>query len=253
MKYFSEIIMNLNNAILHNTMEDIVLFCLEDVLKEKNDICKCDQCRLDMACYILNKVQPRYVLSSRGIVHYEKNKIKDNQEYIDIYTLAMEAIQVVSQTMRHNKKDINKDKAGNKIQNTSPDKNGSYYYNFPQIVGRVIDSDNLEPICDAKVTLHNGDTNDKIAMFNVNWQNPALINDQMDGFFSFWPVSIPTDDKNKKTAFVMFVTLEKEGYETMCKSFEIESESTPNLDETINKEQVFRLNEIYLSPASKNS
>lgn len=237
---------------LHNTMEDVVLFCLEDVLKEKNDICKCDQCKFDMACYILNKVQPKYVLSSRGIVHYEKNKIKDNQEYIDIYTLAMEAIQVVSKTMRHNKEEIDKDGAGKKNQNTAAYKEGSYYYNFPQIVGRVIDSDNLEPINDAKITLHNGDINDKVAMFNGNWQNPAFINDQMDGFFSFWPISIPTDEKNKKTAFVMFVTLEKEGYETICKSFEIESESTQNLDEIINKEKVFRLNEIYLSPSDKD-
>ena len=50
----------------------------------------------------------------------------------------------------------------------------------------------------------------------------------------------------------MFVTLEKEGYETICKSFEIESESTQNLDEIINKEKVFRLNEIYLSPSDKD-
>ncbi len=34
--------------VIHNLMEDIVKETLEDILKEKKDICQCEQCKMDM-------------------------------------------------------------------------------------------------------------------------------------------------------------------------------------------------------------
>ena len=33
---------------LHNLMEDVILQYLDEILSQKDDICKCEQCRLDM-------------------------------------------------------------------------------------------------------------------------------------------------------------------------------------------------------------
>ncbi|MCG8483767.1 MAG: late competence development ComFB family protein [Clostridia bacterium] len=33
------------------------------------------QCKLDVACYVLNNTKPRYSVSSRGIVHHEMDYI----------------------------------------------------------------------------------------------------------------------------------------------------------------------------------
>jgi len=67
---------------IHNTMEDVVLQYLDEIIELKQNICKCNNCRMDMACYALNKVKPMYVASARGIIHTENKKrryIQDNK------------------------------------------------------------------------------------------------------------------------------------------------------------------------------
>ena len=86
---------------IHNTMEDIVLKYLNDILAEKEDTCTCEQCKLDMVSYALNRVRPMYVVSSRGIIHTENKKKKRIQEEIDVYSMVAEAIEVVSNARRH--------------------------------------------------------------------------------------------------------------------------------------------------------
>lgn len=54
---------------LTNMMEETVLTKI-DQLWPATDFCKCDQCRIDIAAYALNRLPPRYVHSLAGqLIH----------------------------------------------------------------------------------------------------------------------------------------------------------------------------------------
>ena len=58
---------------IHNQMEDLVLNIVDEMFDSKDiqesDICTCGQCRLDVACFVLNRISPEYIISSRGLAH----------------------------------------------------------------------------------------------------------------------------------------------------------------------------------------
>lgn len=53
---------------LHNYIEKVVREVLDDILARKNDICKCEKCRLDMMAIALNNLPPQYYVSDKGEV-----------------------------------------------------------------------------------------------------------------------------------------------------------------------------------------
>lgn len=53
---------------LHNYIEKVVREVLEEILSRKNDICKCEKCRLDMMAIALNNLPPQYYVSDKGEV-----------------------------------------------------------------------------------------------------------------------------------------------------------------------------------------
>ncbi|MFG6392596.1 MAG: late competence development ComFB family protein [Lachnospiraceae bacterium] len=54
---------------LTNMMEETVLTKI-DQLWQTTDYCKCDQCKIDIAAYALNRLPPRYVHSLAGaLIH----------------------------------------------------------------------------------------------------------------------------------------------------------------------------------------
>ena len=227
--------------IVHNLMEDIVKETLEDILKDKKDICQCEQCKMDMLCYALNKIPAKYVVSSRGIIHTEKSKISESQNYIDVYSIVMEAISTVSKTKRHE---------NNKIISieTPLERNYSekkYYFNFPQIVGRVIDSLTFTPIVDAEVELFYKENNQSVEMFNKTWDNPLRIIDKMEGVFTFWPAPIESEKPECKE-FSFILKIYKENYEDLAKSFSIKIRAINEINKIIKKENIFYLDDIYI-------
>jgi competence protein ComFB len=235
---------------LHNIMEDIVSEYLDEVLLEKKGICTCDQCRTDMACYALNKVRPMYVVSSRGIIHSENKRRLNFQDDIDIYSIVLEAIDVISKTKRH---DIDlkipeidifsefKDNGDNLIR-------GKYFFNFPQIVGRVLESDTLNPIDDVEIALNHMIADEHVKMFNNNWKNPLHLVPQMEGSFSFWPAPLIGEKEGIQKEFQLNIHIKKPGYETIRRYFEIRSVSTNELTKIIKKGKIYRLDDIYLYP-----
>ncbi len=235
----------------HNTIEDIVLKYLNDVLSEKNNICKCKQCFNDMACYVLNRIKPMYVVSSRGIIHTENKRREDRQDEIDVYTTISEAIEVVSGTRRHEvnsdyevkteKFDIN---PGEKLPN-------EYYYNFPQLVGRVFDSSNLAPIFDAEVILYDKMSENRIIMYNNQWTNPVELVPQMEGTFTFWPAPVPSTKSHIQKDFYMNISVIKKGYEPIIKFFYIRLVSSKELRNFITKEHIFYIDDIFINKGNR--
>jgi competence protein ComFB len=235
---------------LHNIMEDVVSDYLEEVLSHKKDICSCTQCKTDMACYTLNKVQPMYVVSSRGIIHSENKRRLNFQDDIDIFSIVLEAVEVISKTKRH---DINFKIPEIDIITEFNEGNdellrSKFFFNFPQIVGRVLDSATLGPLFDVEVVLNHNISDENIKMFNDNWKNPLTLVPQMEGVFSFWPAPMLGEKEGIQKDIQLNISIKKKGYEEIRRYFEIRSISTNELTKIIKKGKIYRLDDIYLYP-----
>ena len=225
---------------IHNLIEDVVIRFLDEVLEEKDDICKCHQCKLDMACFALNKIRPMYVVSSRGIIHSEAEKRESNQKDIDVMSVVIEAVNVVSKTRRHGetiKRDL--------PEQSNHDKNG-FYFNFPHIIGRVIDTESFMPASDLEIYLHYDTGTEPVKMMNSRWKNPVSIVEQMAGTFTFWPSSIKAEKKGIQKDFQLNIELKKEGYDTIRKYFEIRLISDNSVPDFTFNNNVFHLDDIFL-------
>ncbi len=85
--------------VLKNLMEDAVLQILDETLDKKNT-CSCEQCRMDIAAIALNKLPPRYVVTSKG-ASYGRTDLLELQKYIDVVGAITQAIRLVKEHPRH--------------------------------------------------------------------------------------------------------------------------------------------------------
>ena len=81
-------------------MEDIVEEVLKDYLKNREDICKCNRCMMDMKAYVLNKVPAHYVVSDRGYLHWKLDEMK-TQFNVDNLSVVVEAAEKINNNKRH--------------------------------------------------------------------------------------------------------------------------------------------------------
>ena len=75
---------------------------IDEVLRERSDICKCEKCRHDIACLSANRLQPHYVVSDSGMI-YTKLRMLSYQNHIDILTEVAKAVEQVSHNPHHEK------------------------------------------------------------------------------------------------------------------------------------------------------
>ena len=234
---------------IHNTMEDIVLKYLDEILSLKKDVCKCEHCKMDMICYALNRVKPMYMISSRGFIHVENKEREHRQEKIDVYAIIANAITVVSETRRHevnhNYKDIDVESSQSTINHQSK---SEYFYNFPQIIGRILDSSRLIPLSDVKIALFYETGRDIVPMYNARWLNPIDIVSQMGGTYTFWPGPIAAKKSGIQKDFYMNIEIKKNGFDPIHKFFFTRIISSNKLRRFIKKENVFYIDDIFLTP-----
>ncbi|MCQ2506687.1 MAG: late competence development ComFB family protein [Lachnospiraceae bacterium] len=85
--------------ILRNLTEDYVIIKIEEILQNFN-CCKCEQCRLDIASYALNRLQPRYVATSQGAL---MTKLCEFSGQFEVSTTAIivQAIETISKNPHH--------------------------------------------------------------------------------------------------------------------------------------------------------
>jgi len=177
---------------IHNSMEDAVtqeVNNLYDSLKKDNIKwlnCDCENCRLDTICYVLNRTQPKYFVSERGILHNALD-MEDSQLKTDITTLAMEGIRLISGSQRANHI--------SRTEETSSE-NGKLYYNFPLILGTVYNGENFEPL--ENVTISLKVNNEECLMADTTWSNPAKTYKSTKGSYSFWPAAVECEKEETK-------------------------------------------------------
>lgn len=85
---------------LTNLMEETVLCKIDQLWKDTN-YCKCDQCRMDIAAYALNRLPAQYVQSLKGKVLYqfESNKIQPD---IEVTVAVSKGIEIVGKAPHKN-------------------------------------------------------------------------------------------------------------------------------------------------------
>ena len=81
---------------LKNQMEDFVFTELEEQLDAiaDEDICKCNDCILDMACYALNNLTPKYRSSLMGSLYA---KVENDEEAETVKKHVSDAVWKISQ------------------------------------------------------------------------------------------------------------------------------------------------------------
>jgi len=227
---------------LHNVSEDIVFRAMEkifDALGEKgnpDDLCLCEQCKMDTICYVLNRIEPRYTISSRGISHMEQDWAWKQQIEADVATLAYKGLRIVNHKQRPT--------AAHDGSPTEKKSTKWPIFDVPTIIGRMFDGKTFAPLAGIKVELRGG--GELVPMRNQNWQNPFTLVSKTPGTYTFWPASVPAEAVDTNRLFDYFLKVEDPQYETITHYFKVPVVSGHPSGQTSIK--TFKLPDIYLFP-----
>jgi competence protein ComFB len=229
---------------LHNTNEDVVIALVNDMFDmfEKSgnieNICTCEQCRIDTVCYVLNRIEPRYIVSNRGAVRIEQKSIENQQRRADILAMIRESISIIN----HNKRSS----STHGIKKEGPPLHATPVFNLPAIFGRVFDGANFAPMADIDIELLR--SGEMVAMIDNNWQNPFHLIEQSKGTFGFWPAPIVTEEVNMHSMFEFSVRITVQGFDELNYLFKIPVKSEQRSVTTFLLGRTFKLPDMYLFP-----
>lgn len=85
---------------LKNMMEDNVERTINQLLATMPNICSCEDCKLDMATYALNRLQPKYTRTSTGVILHRFDTASTQAE-AEILTVVVSAINVIGEHPHH--------------------------------------------------------------------------------------------------------------------------------------------------------
>ncbi|MDR0639620.1 MAG: late competence development ComFB family protein [Spirochaetaceae bacterium] len=241
----------LRNHKIHNLTEDLVTREVDAICDEieksgrKPELCTCDQCRLDAACYVLNRTQPSYVVSNRGVARLERETLERRQKDVDLTVLIYKALEDVA----HNRRPYfdhrtHTSKAAEHAANGAV--NCRAVFNIPVIVGRVFNGVNFEPLSGIDVELVQG--GELVAMRDANWQNPYRFVKDTEGTFTFWPRPVEAKTEGERAVFEFTVRIETEGFETLNHFLEVQVVSENFADIPFSMDRTFKLQDLYLFP-----
>ena len=228
---------------IHNISEDIVFNSvqkiIESIKKENNPdgLCLCDQCRMDTICYVLNRTEPRYVVSNRGITRIEQDWAGRQQIEADIAALVYKGFRLVN----HNQRPTTDHSASE----SSEDLSTRPVFNIPTIVGRLFDGETFAPLSGVTVELHCGGK--IVPMRNRNWQNPFTLVDNTPGTYTFWPAPVPAETVEINQIFEYSLLIKSPQYETMTHFFSLPSVSNVQ-NQHSHSDKTFKLPDLYLFP-----
>jgi competence protein ComFB len=205
---------------IHNLMEDVVLDTVNELFdaKVQGDSaawCTCRQCRMDVACFVLNRLKPEYVLSGRGVAYSEIDYGEKLQRGADVASLV-------------------KDVPVGPVFNVRP------------IMGRLFNGSTFEPIIDANISLV--DETGLVKMMDSNWPNPYPLAKNTNGTFTFWPFPVTSARIGESRRFSFTIVASPEGYEDLSHFEELEEVSDPAPICQFSLQTVHRLRDLYVFP-----
>ena len=230
---------------LHNTIEDIVVARVNEIFEaiDKGDsrqkYCTCNQCRMDIICYTLNRMRPHYIMSNRGATRAHMETIERQQQIADVTALIHEGFRQVNHNQRPNFDHVSGESRPIQDRNIP-------VFNIPVIMGRLFDGNNFAPISDIDVELlWNGEL---VPMKDGNWQNPYRIVPNTEGAFSFWPVAIPAIAVDEPKIFEYNLRVSVPEFETMAHFFRVSVTSETQPASSFSYNRMFKLPDLYLFP-----
>lgn len=200
---------------VHNLMEEVVAYRVNNLYEQVKDVnalwltCDCENCRLDTISYVLNRIQPKYVVSGRGVLH-ARDVMEDPQVKADIDAIGLEGIRIVSSTKRPFHTSPRKDCI---VQQTEKP-----VFNFPTIQGTILEGNTFEPLIGATVTIkQNGNLVD---MADMTWANPIHTYQSTRGTYSFWPKALEANKNDESKKFNFTIEVSCPGYDDITYSFD---------------------------------
>ena len=227
---------------LHNVSEDIVFGIVKkifDSIKEKgnpDDLCLCEQCKMDTICYTLNRIEPRYIVSNRGIGYIEQDWVWNQQIEADVSTLAYKGLRIVNHKQRPTA--AHKNAASEKKVPMGP------IFDLPTIIGRLFDGQTFAPLSDIKLELWSD--GELVPMRNQNWQNPFTLVSKTPGTYTFWPAPVSASAVDVNRLFDCSLKVEDPRYEKMIHYFKVPAVSEH--PQAHSQDRTFKLPDLYLFP-----
>ncbi|MBT3274240.1 MAG: late competence development ComFB family protein [Spirochaetales bacterium] len=227
---------------VHNQMEDLVINLVNEIFDEEKatkqgSYCICKQCRTDVSCYVLNRIEPRYVISERGLAHTESAYLERIQETADLVTLIREGIEQVSATKRpffaHSEDCDHRQDHGS-------------MFNFPIIKGRVLNGNTFEPIVNVDVFLKCDSA--MLEMVDPNWRNPCHLYDSGTGSFFFLPAPVSATSLGEKRAFQFEILVDDHRFEPLHHFFTLDTVSNEGFRDALHTNESHSAENLYLFP-----
>jgi competence protein ComFB len=236
---------------LHNTIKGKVISKVEEIfeaLDKENTgkFCTCDQCKMDVICYVLNRTPPRYIVSNRGASRSLEEGIESQQQAADIAALIHDGLKQVNHNLRPNFTHSSEKSA-------VPNEAEIPKFIIPTIMGRIFNGDNFAPLSDATVELIWA--GELVAMRDGNWQNPYHIVHNIEGNYSFWPAPVPASRVNNHKIFEYILRVSAPEFETLTHIFKIPVASEIQATMSFSPDRTFKLPDLYMFPpgeAEKN-
>ena len=228
---------------IHNLMEDEVLRIVNETCDEEeaaaapNNYCTSRLCRLDTACYVLNRLKPRYVTSARGMAHVETDISENPQTLIDAVTLTHEALRRVSFVQRSYYNEVEASPPRKLIEGP--------HFNFPTIKGRLFHGLTFEPMAGIDIELRRNE--ELVTMFDPRWQNPFPLASNTYGTYLFWPESFPAEADAVET-FDFAITAHAPGFEPLGHFFSLRMPADPRRAEVFRFDREHVISDLYLFP-----
>lgn len=228
-------------------MEEYVNSCVNLMFNQLNQnkpawfTCDCQDCRLDTVSYVLNRIQPRYIVSGRGIVH--SSEVLDNpQIQADVDALVLEGIRLINTVQRPYHKNIRR--AGNAdLQQPS--------FNFPVFIGTVFDGTCFEPLPDAAITLKYGDM--IVDMVDKTWTNPCSTYKATKGTYSFWVKPFKADKTGESRLFNFTVEVSAKDYSPVSYAINIPVVSESDSRIEMNTSYSVKIQDLFLFRSDINN
>ncbi len=200
---------------LLNLMEDKVIQVVSEICDEEEQrgtslFCTTEQCRTDVACFVLNRIPQRYVSSGRGFAYLESDLNKNMQIHVDLVTLVHEGLQRVSDIQRS----FYHDKEISSLELEAADS-----YIFPLIKGRLFSASNFEPLSNGLVRLSS--EGKPLASIDGTWTNPYPLMTNNPGTFLFRPESKVCPNKDKDETIELTLSYAHDDFEAFSHTFSL--------------------------------
>jgi competence protein ComFB len=228
---------------IRNLMEDAVATVVDELFefeeREKRlGFCTCGQCRLDVLCYVLNRLKPEYVVSGRGVAYRERESLEKVQRRADIMSYAKEGWARVSHQPRPN--------ADHHAFKMAHDLPVGPAFNFPTVMGRTFNGLNFEPFAAGDVSLYIDGV--PAPMVDANWQNPYVLAQATAGTYLFWPRPLAAAAEGEERVFPCEVRVKVPDFDLVSHYFELKLRADAAAREEFSLQNVHKIQDLILFP-----